>query len=163
MLLQDTLRLCEHVGAVGATQWDVLSAALRCPPALCVLRWHALVLEHARSKSTLKVPKYSDWELCVLMVVSLHGSLSKCSSLLQVPQLLPHSWWHHFAWPCDTSSKQRKAQAWMRRRLLQCVAAPAAAAVSLQCNVLSTDCCHVTPTCAVDQCCRPVTLGWHRT
>lgn len=70
--MQDTLRLCEHVGRDGGQQWDVLAEVLRCPAVLCALKWHVLVLDHERSQSRLKVPKwYSDWELCVLMKVRI--------------------------------------------------------------------------------------------
>jgi hypothetical protein len=70
--LQDTLLLCEHIRDVGAQQWDILTQKLpcKCPAALCALRWHVLVLEQQRLNNTLKAPKwYSDWELCVLMLV----------------------------------------------------------------------------------------------
>ena len=140
MLLQDILRLCEHVGAVGATQWDVLSAALRCPPALCALRWHALALEHARSKSTLKVPKYSDWELCVLMVVSLHGSLSKLQS-----EVHSYSCCSTVGGMLGMAVYSEQISSLDMQWLSPCVAPPPAAALSLRCASLelSTACCHV--------------------
>jgi hypothetical protein len=72
-LLQDTLLLCEHIRNVGDQQWDVLAQKLlsSCPAALCALRWHVLVVEQQRLNNTLRAPKwYSDWELCVLMLVS---------------------------------------------------------------------------------------------
>lgn len=72
--MQETMQLCQHVTANGAQNWQLIADRIGCPPALCALKWHALVLDDGRAKGTIRAPKwYSDWELSVLVVVRPRG------------------------------------------------------------------------------------------
>lgn len=81
-LLQDDVLLCKHVAQNGASDWGLMEARHSLPDSVWSLKWHVLLLLHDGSRPS--VPKwYSDWELCVLMLVS-----TKCISLLCLHQLL---------------------------------------------------------------------------
>lgn len=78
--MQATAALCQHVLQRGAAAWDAAAAPLRVAPRLAALKWHALcAARHQRQQAQARGeglapagrPKwYSDWELCVLLVVS---------------------------------------------------------------------------------------------
>ena len=68
---QDTVLLCTHVLQHGAGQWQLLAGHFpECPAAhvIAPLKWHALQLQHEQGSSTVK--RYTDWELCLLHLVS---------------------------------------------------------------------------------------------
>lgn len=68
--MQHTLLLCQHVLQHGPEQWHQLALELGVTATLCALKWHGIHL--GRVESVYKALKnYSDWELCVLFVVSV--------------------------------------------------------------------------------------------
>lgn len=76
-LVQDTLVLSRHVQQHGARDWAAPAAQLGVAPAHCALKWHVLQQLYQQGPLPSKSKRYTDWELCVLLVVSCF-STAKC-------------------------------------------------------------------------------------
>lgn len=67
---QDGLAICRHVAKHGAQQWDLLQNDLQFPGVLAPLRWQVVRAAHNGHGTKAANTRYSEWELCVMLLVS---------------------------------------------------------------------------------------------